>query len=206
VSINARKSAYAVRLLTDEQCPKAERSALCRILNGMKERCHNPNCNNYYRYGGRGIRVCDRWREASVNFILDMGPRPTPKHTIERIDNDGHYEPGNCKWATAAEQRQNQAYTLYVLHDGRAVKMSDYRTIAAIGTKAIFAGFKDGTIPECCRRGHLYSTDNTQWYDGQRWCKTCRRASERRSWEKRRPNETAYKRARRERLRAEALS
>jgi hypothetical protein len=180
-----------------------ERKALVRKLNGMKQRCHNPRCNNYYRYGGRGITVCARWLESADNFVADMGPRPTPKHSIERIDNDAGYSPENCKWATAAEQRQNQAYTQYVLHEGRAIKMTEYRALTGTGTKAIFAGFKDGTIIECCRRAHEFTPENTKRYGDSRWCLICRRASEIRSWERRRPNETAYKRARRERLRAE---
>jgi hypothetical protein len=165
------------------------RTQLRNIWNGIKQRCRNPNCNAYPRYGARGIDVCDRWFLSFEAFATDMGPRPTPKHSIDRIDNDGHYEPGNCRWATHAEQRANQAYTQYVLHEGRAVKMSEYRVLVGISTLAIFAGFKDGSIPECCRRGHLFTADNTTIYDGKRWCATCRRASERRSWERRRPAE-----------------
>jgi hypothetical protein len=83
------------------------------VLYGMLDRCHNPNSASYDRYGGRGIKVCDRWRfgEGGLHgaqcFIADMGPRPSPKHSIERLNNDGHYEPGNCAWATALEQNRN---------------------------------------------------------------------------------------------------
>ena len=74
----------------------------------MKARCHNPRSQGYARYGGRGITVCDRWRESFEAFLSDVGLAPSSKHSIDRIDNDGNYEPGNVRWATGTVQQFNK--------------------------------------------------------------------------------------------------
>ncbi len=73
----------------------------------MKARCTNPNGNRWRHYGGRGIRVCDRWFNSFENFLADMGERPADR-SIDRIDNDGNYEPANCRWATPTQQIHNR--------------------------------------------------------------------------------------------------
>lgn len=78
-----------------------------RAWASMRQRCANPKSARYDNYGGRGISVCDRWQSFEA-FFADMGPRPTSEHSIDRIDNDGNYEPGNCHWATRSEQQQNK--------------------------------------------------------------------------------------------------
>ena len=76
----------------------------------MIQRCYDPNTKQFKDYGGRGIAVCDRWRGVSgfLNYLSDIGPRPSARHSVDRIDNEGHYEPGNCRWATQKEQVRNQ--------------------------------------------------------------------------------------------------
>lgn len=74
----------------------------------MKTRCLNPNTDDFKHYGGRGISICQRWLDSYESFLADMGRRPSPKHSIDRINVDGNYAPENCRWATASEQRRNQ--------------------------------------------------------------------------------------------------
>src|SRR6266508_728705 len=78
-----------------------------RAWRNMRQRCKNRRHPKYRDYGGRGITVCDRWASFE-NFLADMGPKPSPAHSIDRIDVNGNYEPGNCRWATPKEQRLNQ--------------------------------------------------------------------------------------------------
>ncbi len=84
----------------------------------MKTRCLNPNSEKYKIYGGRGIKICSRWVDSFENFLSDMGRKPTKKHSIERINNDGNYEPSNCKWGTDLEQANNKRLNIFIVIGG----------------------------------------------------------------------------------------
>jgi hypothetical protein len=95
-----------------------------RIWQNMKGRCSNSNMGHFRHYGGRGIKVCDRWMDFQ-NFIDDMGQRPSLGHSLDRMDNDGDYEPGNCRWATATEQGANTRTNRYVTVKGETMVLAE---------------------------------------------------------------------------------
>jgi len=96
-----------------------------KVWCAMKRRCLKSNDPNFCRYGGRGIQVCERWLQFE-SFIADMGRRPSSKHTLERLDNDGHYEPGNCEWRTWRDQNHNKSNNRWITHAGRTMILSDW--------------------------------------------------------------------------------
>lgn len=93
---------------------------------GMIGRCGNPNNAKYHRYGGRGIRVCARWRASFEAFAADIGAKPTPHHTLGRIDNDGDYEPNNCRWELPAQQSLNKSNNVRITAHGETLTLSQW--------------------------------------------------------------------------------
>lgn len=105
----------------------------------MMTRCFNPHRNQWHDYGGRGITVCERWR-VFANFLEDMGERPSLKYSLDRIDNDGPYAPGNCRWATRREQRRNSRQRLIPITIGsRTMLLSEWAREIGIDRRTVSA-------------------------------------------------------------------
>ncbi len=137
----------------------------------MRDRCLNTQSDNWYRYGGRGISVCDQWKDFSV-FYRDMGPKPSPKHTIERIDNGGNYTPENCRWATRMEQLRNTSRSRRITAHGITLTLSQWAEKTGIHRKTISERLDTGwtvenavgvpcsTSPKNPTTGRFYSLGN----------------------------------------------
>lgn len=112
---------------------------LHKVWQGLLSRCEIPTATGFKNYGGRGIEVCDRWKGRSgfKNFAADMGERPSWCHTLERVDNDGHYEPSNCKWVTRKQQNRNARRTRLLTHKGRTQCVTDWAEELAISRSTI---------------------------------------------------------------------
>lgn len=100
-----------------------------KVWDSMRQRCNNPKNQSFPRYGARGITVCERWH-IFENFLADMGPRPSAQHSIDRQNNDGNYEPGNCGWATNREQQNNTRSNIRVVFEGIEMTLSQACALA----------------------------------------------------------------------------
>jgi hypothetical protein len=102
------------------------RSSEYRTWESMRRRCEVETDRQYPSYGGQGIRVCERWRTSFVTFLIDVGCKPSPKHTLDRIDNDGHYEPSNVRWATYQQQARNRRSSRYLTWNGQMLTLAEW--------------------------------------------------------------------------------
>ncbi len=136
--------------LQKERTSRAKRvHGLCRSRTyncwlSMRIRCTDSRARNFRRYGGRGIRVCERWTASFEAFLEDMGECPSNDHSLDRIDNDGHYEPGNVRWATRSQQARNTRTNRFVEFEGERVCLSDLDDRF---------GFRRGTVSQRLGRG-----------------------------------------------------
>lgn len=118
---------------------------------GMITRCLDETYKSYARYGGRGIRVCERWRTFE-NFLEDMGLHPSKEHSLDRIDVNGNYEPGNCRWATVLEQNRNRHNSLSMTAFGKTMLVVEWAELTGIRYKKIHARLMRGDTPEAALR------------------------------------------------------
>ena len=110
----------------------------------MLTRCRNPRAESFAAYGGRGIRVCERWAESFDAFLEDMGRRPSRKHTIDRIEKNGHYEPGNCRWATQREQQRNRRNNVYLELNGNRRLLCEWAETTGLTINIIWLRLRRG--------------------------------------------------------------
>ena len=151
------------------RCLQKERAAEAKRTHGMSQtrenanwfkmisRCHNPTDARYPLYGGRGIEVCSRWRESFVAFFADMGPRPSPKHSIDRVDNDRGYAPENCRWATHKEQCRNRRTCVMVTLDGVTRSATDWAELNGLPPSAVTKRLAKGIDPRVAVSAPLQS-------------------------------------------------
>lgn len=114
------------------------------VWNTMIQRCTNPRATNYPRYGAKGVTVCERWRNSFADFLADMGPRPGPRHTLERIENAKGYELGNVRWATYSEQQRNTTRTIFVEFRGQRRCLRDIGEETGTPYPRLFYRYKAG--------------------------------------------------------------
>jgi hypothetical protein len=120
-----------------------------RIWQSMKDRCINPNCEFYYCYGVRGIKVCDRWLNSFENFYADMGPRPSKDHSIDRFPNiNGHYEASNCRWGTEEQQARGKRNNRWLECKGKKMVAQDWANLIGIDSSTLFFHLTKRTFPE----------------------------------------------------------
>lgn len=118
-------------------------AAIYKIWQGMMSRCENPRDIGYENYGGRGIRVCDRWRDPAI-FCADLPPRPSEAHSLGRIDNDGHYEPSNVRWETQREQTNNTRANRRLTLNGKTQNAIQWARELGINPNALYERLRRG--------------------------------------------------------------
>lgn len=173
------------------------RTPLYRRWQGMRARCENESDPRYDRYGRRGIKVCERW-QSYVNFAADMGPTFREELTIDRIDVDGDYEPGNCRWATDEEQQNNRSDNRHLTAFGQTMTLARWCRILELTPTTVIKRLNTGMdvedalnygaspdalvslgvvpLPLMCRKWlHELTDDNVYLWRGYRICRACRR-------------------------------
>lgn len=131
----------------------------------MIHRCEYPKDKHYRHYGGRGIAISPRWRESYQAFLADMGRKPSPKHSLDRINNDGNYEPQNCRWALPKQQARNKSTSRVLIVGSECLTIAEWVERTGIGYTTIRERIKRGWAPEsvvstpvrCCIADRAFS-------------------------------------------------
>lgn len=126
---------------------------------GMISRCTNKKNKEWHSYGGRGINVCDRWMDIN-NFISDMGEKPTPAHSLDRVNNNGNYEPSNCRWATSKEQGKNKRDTIFIEYKGVSRPLVEWADIKGVKRQTMYMRYRRGYTNEEIVNGKPSKTKN----------------------------------------------
>lgn len=142
-SCGCERTERLVKLVFKHGHAKSGPTRVYAVWAAMKKRCCNPTDPNYFRYGGRGITVCERWKESFADFLADMG-EPPPKHVLDRSDNNAGYSPDNCKWVTCKESMRNTRQTRFVEINGEKKCLQDW---------ADLFGLKRGTLVGRLKKG-----------------------------------------------------
>lgn len=130
----------------------------------MKDRCYNENNVNYHNYGGRGIKVCDRWKNSFENFLEDMGPKPSTKHSLDRQKGDQDYCRENCRWATAKEQGRNTRRNVILEFNGQSMTLPEWAEKINIARGTLYARIFDlkWTVEKALTTDLLDSKENLE--------------------------------------------
>lgn len=132
--------------VTHGLCRRHDKHPYYTIWSKMHDRCRNPNNLKWHRYGGRGIKVCERWKDFAL-FVKDMGERPDDT-TLDRRDNDGDYTPENCRWATTQEQAENQEKTVWITYNGETKTLIGWEKVTGIKRTTLLYRLRAGWTPE----------------------------------------------------------
>jgi hypothetical protein len=163
------RACYAASITTHGESQATGDSTEYRIWHTMKERCLNPNATGYATmYGGRGITICPEWRDSFEQFLADMGRWPSPGHSLDRIDNERGYEPGNVRWSTRSEQARNRRSNRLLTFNGETRCVAEWADVVGLTTTCILGRIKLGwpverilTTPEGANRRTLTLGDET---------------------------------------------
>lgn len=158
-------NAYAVTIGAAKSCGCITREVMPELFNGtgrsknpaylcwisMISRCRNKASSSYKNYSERGIGVCDRWVNSFEDFIKDVGPRPDKKHSLERINNDEGYYPGNVRWATRVEQANNRRTNIYLLVSGEVMTAANLARVLKVNKQRVYYYIAKGMSGDAIR-------------------------------------------------------